>query len=113
MTAFSNLGEGFNLTRAMGEQMAANAKVAAERIMESGQEFQAQLAGQATGARDRLVACLDDLAQAPDAGTATQVGASYVTASMKAYGEDLTKWGQIMLQSYHRSMQGLSEIAQR
>lgn len=113
MTVFGNLDEGLDRARALSEQMAANTKVAAEHMLESGQELQAQLAGQASAARDRLLACLEELGKAPDAGTATQVGASYLTASMKAYGEDLTRWNQILLQSYHRGMEGLSQAAAR
>lgn len=109
MTEFGNLGEGLDQARVMNAQMTSNAKAAAEQLLDCGQQIQVRLAHQASGARERLVACFEDLVRAPDAGSAAQVSASYIVASMRAYSDDLTQWNQFFQQACQR---GLEELRQ-
>jgi hypothetical protein len=109
MTEFSNFGEGLDPARMVGEHMTSNAKAATEHMLSCGQEIQSKVVEQAAGARDRLMTCLEDLVHAPDAGTATQISASYMVGSLKAYGDNMAHWAQFFQQNFHRSFDSLCQ----
>lgn len=112
MIEMSGFAQGIDRARSMGENFAANAKAAAEQMLESGQEVQAQIASQVASQRDRLLVCLDGLAKADDPASASRVGASYISESMHAYGENMAQWSELVLRSVRRGFGDAGKASQ-
>ncbi|PZQ57582.1 MAG: hypothetical protein DI555_01240 [Novosphingobium pentaromativorans] len=99
MIEFAGLEQGMDRARSMGEQLASTARIASERMVENGQEIQAQVASQISAAGNRLLTCLDSLAKAGDPAAASQAGASFVAESLRAYGENMATWSDLLLRA--------------
>ena len=112
MIEIPGFAQGIDHARSMGDHFAANAKTAAEQMLESGQEVQAQIASQVAGHRDRLLVCLDHLAKAGDPASASRVGASYIGESMHAYGENMAQWSELLLRSVRRGFSNAEKSLQ-
>lgn len=102
MIEIPGFAQGLDNARSIGDHFATNAKSAAEQMLESGQEVQAQIASQVASHRNRLLVCLDHLAKAGDPASASRVGASYISESMHAYGENMAQWSELVLRSVRR-----------
>lgn len=105
MFSFSDFEQNLDRAREISEHMAAHTRRAAELTVNYGQAVQVQLASQASGARERLASCIDGLANAGDPKAASQVSVSYLTDTVKAYGQDLAQWSQLVTQTYQCALQ--------
>jgi hypothetical protein len=106
MTEFAGFQQSIDRARSMNEHFASTARTAAEQMLENGQEIGTRLASQASTARERLLSCLDELASAGDPARASQIGASYISDSLRAYGQNMAEWSELVLRSYRRGLDG-------
>ena len=111
MIEFAGFEQGIDRARSMSEHLASTTRIAAEQMLENGQEIQAQIVAQVSTARERLLTCLDGMAKAGDPASASQVGVSFITDSVRAYTENMAQWSDLILRSCHRGLDAAQPIA--